>query len=436
MGDRSNFDLAGRAVGLHRRSIAVLARRRSHSVSRKAVGMLASLSLVGIAATAVPAAQATPTTVVVPNVSPSTTSGNNAFPFDCAPALPSQRYQQVYAGSQVGSGSISQIAFRPKFDAFPPTVIPNVTITLSTTSRAVTGLDTTFANNVGADVKTVFLGDLTLSSAGGSFGGPDPFDIVIPLQTPFVFNPTGGNLLLDVTVPTCKQTGAFDFDCKSTTTTSAPVARVFTLSNGAGSATGSDDRPEYFCGLVTQFTFGGPSGPPCVTGSHPGPLALGPGTSCVDGATIGGNVTIPPGANVTIRNSSIGGSIAGDNGGSFDLCGSSVSGNVSIQRASGFVRIGDPGHNACSGNSIGRSVTLSSNGAGYEIGHNPGIGGNVTLTGNNGFSSVDDGGNEIEANVIGGRLDCQGNTPSPTQDGQPNTISGGRSNQCGISSGF
>lgn len=53
-------------------------------------------------------------TVVVPNAQ-ATTEGNtnNSFPFDCASdGLTSQRYQQVYLGPEVGSGTITQIAFR------------------------------------------------------------------------------------------------------------------------------------------------------------------------------------------------------------------------------------------------------------------------------------------------------------------------------------
>jgi hypothetical protein len=121
-----------------------------------------------------------------------------------------------------------------------------VTITLSSTSNGPNTLSTTFANNVGADVTTVFSGDLSLSSAP-SAAVPRPFDIVIPLQTPFFFNASAGkNLLVDVTLPgpPCNNTTFFD-----ATQFADSVSRVFSISSSAD-PTGLADST----GLVTQFT--------------------------------------------------------------------------------------------------------------------------------------------------------------------------------------
>ena len=211
----------------------------------------ASALLIAVVGPGGPAAHATPSTVVVPNALATTEGGyDNNLPFNClGPRVTSMRYQEVYAGAQVGSGTISQVAFRD--GQFASTVIPNVTITLSTTSRAVTGLDTTFANNIGADVTNVFSGNLTLAGAGTGGAPPGPFDIVIPLQTPFTFNAAAGNLLLDVTIPTCERTALFD----ATFVDTAPViARVYAFTSGA--ATGQNDDTQWG-GLVTQFTLGG-----------------------------------------------------------------------------------------------------------------------------------------------------------------------------------
>src|SRR5438067_7165772 len=131
-------------------------------------------------------AGAAATTVVVPNSLASTEANeNNAFPFNClAFGASSMRTQQVYRGTEVGSSTITQLAFRPdgtaSASAFGPTTISSVTIKLSTTTKAVDGLSATFADNVGADVQTVFSGNLTLSSANTG-GPPRNFDIVIPL---------------------------------------------------------------------------------------------------------------------------------------------------------------------------------------------------------------------------------------------------------------
>jgi hypothetical protein len=100
---------------------------------------------------------------------------------------------------------ISQIIFRP--DAFfqgPTTAsFTGIQIDLSTTSRAPDALSATFADNVGADDTIVYNGSLTLSTAAtGPAGGPKDFDVVINLQTDFLYNPAAGNLLMDITKPT------------------------------------------------------------------------------------------------------------------------------------------------------------------------------------------------------------------------------------------
>jgi hypothetical protein len=66
--------------------------------------------------------------------------------------------------------------------------------------RAVDGLDTNFSSNLGPDNKRVFSGLYTLNAVSGSLPQPLPFDVVIPLQSGFFYNPTNGNLLLDLTI--------------------------------------------------------------------------------------------------------------------------------------------------------------------------------------------------------------------------------------------
>ena len=187
-------------------------------------------------------------TVVVPNAQASVVgNGLNIAPFSCAAVSTSMRYQQVYLGSEVGSGTITEIRLRQAAGegAFGPTNITGVTITLSSTTAAPDGLSATFANNIGADVTTVFSGNLSLSSAACG-AGPCLFDIVIPLQTPFSFNATAGlNLLLDVTIPTCVIGNAYDVQDSVDS-----VSRA--LASGSGSPTASATDT---IGLITQFTF-------------------------------------------------------------------------------------------------------------------------------------------------------------------------------------
>jgi MYXO-CTERM domain-containing protein len=191
--------------------------------------------------------------VVVPGFDATTEgSGNNGYPF--ASSFSSQRYQQVYGASAFSGGPIliTQIAFRPDatFGSAFSTTLPSVQIDLSTTSAAVDGLSTTFANNVGANDTVVFSGALSLSSADtGPAGGPKAFDIVINLTTPFLYNPALGNLLLDIRDFSGGFTTAFDAEPSGTDA----MSRVYTESQGVNSPTANAGEQDTV-GLVTQFT--------------------------------------------------------------------------------------------------------------------------------------------------------------------------------------
>ena len=178
----------------------------------------------------------------------------NSFPFNIAMSgFDSQRYQQVYDASEFGMDplSISGLMFRPDTLAGDPfdSMISNVEIRLSTTPQPVDGLSLTFANNIGADEITVFSGPLSLSSAdtGSALPAmPRDFDIGITFDTAFTYDPTLGNLLLDISVFESASTTAFDAAFVGGDTTS----RVFTTISGAASPTA--DMADV-TGLVTKF---------------------------------------------------------------------------------------------------------------------------------------------------------------------------------------
>ena len=191
--------------------------------------------------------------VVVPNsLSGVEGGGNNNFPFD---STTSQRYQQVYAASQFGSGGlITQIAFRPDGPlghAFSLT-IGSIQIDLSTTLASPDGLSSTFANNVGLNDTMVFSGPLALSSFfTGPAGGPKAFDVIINLTTPFFYNPISGSLLLDVRNFSGTPSGlAGGFDSQFTSADSISSAYSDPLTNSVASTTASVTDTE---GLVTEF---------------------------------------------------------------------------------------------------------------------------------------------------------------------------------------
>ncbi len=177
--------------------------------------------------------------------------GDTPFPFN---AGISQRYQQVYDASEFTSFGlpvvISEITFRPDagfFGSAFSTTITSIQINLSTTSSGPDALSMTFASNVGADDTVVFSGALSLSSADtGPGGGPKDFDIVITLQTTFLFDPTAGDLLLDVRNFSGEDTTQFDAVFAADTT-----SRTFSTSGGVNAVTADDFDS---IGLVTKFT--------------------------------------------------------------------------------------------------------------------------------------------------------------------------------------
>jgi hypothetical protein len=102
-----------------------------------------------------------------------------------------------------------------------------------------------------------------------------------------------------------------------------------------------------------------------------------------------------------------------------------------VTNTTGFVLIGDPGDDACAGNQLRSSVGLSSNQGDVEVGANR-ISSSLSVSGTTGTGPfAEDTNAEIEANTIASSLSCSANSPAPTNGGQPNTVSGGRTGQCG-----
>jgi hypothetical protein len=189
--------------------------------------------------------------IVVPSLTTQEGNTNSGAPFSLG-INNSMRFQQVYAASAFvslpGPHLITHLAFRPDGDFGYPTsfTIPDIQINLSTTSASPDGLSPVFQDNVGSDEIVVFSGSLSLSTAfTGPEGGPKAFDLIIPLQTPFLYDPSDGNLLLDVR----NFSGApgFPFDAQSAS--GDPISWI--LNNG--DVNGADGSPNT-AGLVTQFT--------------------------------------------------------------------------------------------------------------------------------------------------------------------------------------
>jgi hypothetical protein len=207
---------------------------------------LTEMIVLGLSILALVPAQAQ--VIVAPNTFATANGGGQA---NTAPFNNISRYQQIYAASQFSALSgpelITQIAFRPSVQQGAFTYMDsNIQFDLSTTNEAVSSLSSTFATNVGGNDQVVYSGALTLTSAGTPGGGAaGPFDTVVTLTTPFLYDPMQGNLLLDIrnfATPTSKIfiDGGGD-----------PSTALNFVDNSTSAATGTVQP----AGLSTQFTF-------------------------------------------------------------------------------------------------------------------------------------------------------------------------------------
>ena len=224
-------------------------------------------------------------TVVVPNNNVDmNANGSFKLPFNCQGQPPTGiRWQQIYIGSEVGrAGLIDKVSFRLNgvdegrlgdngFDA----VYPNVIIQLSTTDKVPfeaegDPISTTFADNIGADVKTVYSGNLRLSPPNCFVEFPPqpgevcPFDVMIPLQEMFHYDPANGNLLLDMRIPQCPELGEFipAFDLETFTVGNTGELISYAWAPDVDSPTSPLFQAS---GLVTQFRFFVPRNVPTLS---------------------------------------------------------------------------------------------------------------------------------------------------------------------------
>jgi hypothetical protein len=167
---------------------------------------------------------------------PADAGTGNCFPFGCSY---SGEYQQDYTASAFsGPVTITGLKFfNTAYNNNATSMNSGLwTISLSTTSAGPNSLSGTFASNIGSNNTLVFSGNL---SQPWSFGDA----LNIAFATPFNFDPSAGNLLMDVSV-----SGA-----------SADGGSIYFDGHRGGSIMGRvyhDGVVENDFGLVTEFVTG------------------------------------------------------------------------------------------------------------------------------------------------------------------------------------
>jgi hypothetical protein len=164
-------------------------------------------------------------------------NGGNCYPFSCFANDFGTTYQQVYDASQFsGLSQISAISFFHSVGVGGGTMdSADYQIKFSTTSAAVNGLNTDWALNIGPD-SSIF-GNYSLS-------GITPTKLTFA-GTPFVYDPTAGNLLMTVQVSNVTFSAGYNSFFISDSS-GLVTSRLYAYSN---SNLGSLDS----YGLVTEF---------------------------------------------------------------------------------------------------------------------------------------------------------------------------------------
>lgn len=205
-------------------------------------------------------------------VAPNALATNDGNSFDQVPegANGPLRLLYIFDASQFSelSGPAFLTAYTFRHDIAPGPSGPRVVeaqIYASTTTRPVTGLSNVFADNIGPNNTLVFSGTLTWQTANlPGAGNTRQFDIVNQLMTPFLYDPSAGNLALDLRYSSSSGS-AIRFDAD----TSPTINRLFSFGSTTattGAILGS--------GLVTQFTFQPTPAPSTLTLTSLGALVL------------------------------------------------------------------------------------------------------------------------------------------------------------------
>lgn len=169
---------------------------------------------------------------------------------------PNYRLQQVDLADQfsslpVGNNLITQFAWRTdgSLDVPLTSTIDRLVVRLSTTSKGLNDFDQMFLGNVGADETTVFDGPIVWELTDAEpVGGPRDFEFVVPLTTPFRYDPSKGNLLTEVVVNGASQRLGLDFTFPVGTTVNSRF-----IWTGGGIRDSADGN--VYGGHIAEFTF-------------------------------------------------------------------------------------------------------------------------------------------------------------------------------------
>jgi len=134
----------------------------------------------------------------------SNASANN-YPFQTNGAY-TGTYQQIYTRNKFpGVWSITQIAFASTTTPtsfYPSPAAYNLSVYAATAPTTPSSPSNNFANNRGSDYTIVYSGPITATLTGAN-----NFDLVINFATPFIYNSSLGDLLIEIVINSATGTG-------------------------------------------------------------------------------------------------------------------------------------------------------------------------------------------------------------------------------------
>jgi hypothetical protein len=206
---------------------------------------------------------------------------------------------------------------------------------------------------------------------------------------------------------------------------------------GATTATSAADQYTYQIPCTTT-----------ITGTNPTQLDVTSGLTCLVNATQDGQVTVEPGAALSVTDSTVNGTVTATSPAGITYCGSTEDGGLTVTGATSPVILGGTlaDGTACSADTIPSAVTVTGATAPVTI---TGLDQHGTLTLENDTAGVTLDGAQVNGlayvenntatapavitvsgNTVTGSLYCTGNNPAPVDNGSINTVSGTASDQC------
>ncbi|WAL67898.1 serine hydrolase [Amycolatopsis cynarae] len=167
-----------------------------------------------------------------------------------------------------------------------------------------------------------------------------------------------------------------------------------------------------------------------LTGTHSGRLTVTRPTVLAPGAQVGGPIVITGQNGLLAAGATIAGPIRASGGRGMELCDTTVAGATTVSGMNGPITVDGP-VSACPPSVLQGPVVLSGNTGWIGI-NGARIDGSLRVTGNTTIQKTTSAPSEtaIQANSINGSLVCAGNTPPPSNNGQPNTVRGAHVGQC------